>query len=201
METTSYGLDEFSDESLTARITLQSKELKTATKDTLINRWESGKRLTEKQIEYLKSKKLVDESEIKSVIVKVPVFDKDTNEYMGLKPVTKYFNKLQNRVDRAISNDVITEEESVMSNNRFLEANSRNLEMKNVVINHSRAELSATKAVKHDREEARIAKEMETRNLAFLTRKEIYEKAVTAQKLMKSDMEEHVVETTPLIPA
>ena len=201
METTSYGLDEFSDESLTARITLQSKELKTATKDTLINRWESGKRLTEKQIEYLKSKKLVDESEIKSVIVKVPVFDKDTNEYMGLKPVTKYFNKLQNRVDRAISNDVITEEESVMSNNRFLEANSRNLEMKNVVINHSRAELSATKAVKHDREESRIAKEMETRNLAFLTRKEIYEKAVTAQKLMKSDMEEHVVETTPLIPA
>jgi len=201
METSEFGLDELSEETLTARLALLTKELKASTKDTLVNRWEAGKRLTEKQMDYLKSKKLVDESEIKSVIVKVPVFDKETNEYLGLKPVTKYFNKLQNRVDRAISNNIIVEEESVMSNNRFLEANSRNLEMKNVVINHARAELSATKAVKHDREEARIAKEMETRNLAFLTRKEIYEKAVTAQKLMICDMEEHVVETTPVIVA
>jgi hypothetical protein len=197
MDTTKFGLDDLSDESLKARKELQTKEIKVASKDTLINRWNAGKRVTEKQMEYLKSTGVIDVTEIKSIIVQTPVFDKETLAYMGLKPVTKFFNKSQVRIDNAVKEDILTNEEMVMSNSRYLEANASEHEAKNVDINHARAELSATKAVAHAREEIRIAAEMKKRNFVYLSRKEIYEKAVAAQKLLISDMQENTFEQPP----
>lgn len=199
METSKYGLDGLSDEALKARIDLQAKDLKVATKGTLVNRWEAGKRLTDKQIAHLKATNQIDEGELKTVMVKVPVIDKLTGDYMGMKNVPKSFNKLQVRLDRAVGEDVITDSEMIMSNNRRLAANAADLEDKNVVINHAKAELAASKAVRYAREELRIASEMEKKNLAFLSRKEIYEKAVAAQKLLAGDMREHIRETTPVV--
>lgn len=194
VETTQFMLDGLTEEELKARVVLLSKELKTYTKDTIVNRWEAGKRITEKQVEHLKASGKIDTTELKTVMVKVPVIDKETQEFIGFKNVPKSFNKSQIRLDSAIAANVLVDEASVMSNNHRLEENAVDLEVKNENIGRQRAELAAAKAVTHARELTRIAKEMEVKNLAFLSRKEIYEKAVRENKLTSEHMTSHALE-------
>lgn len=194
VETSQFMLDELTEEELKARVVLLSKELKTYTKDTLINRWEAGKRITDKQVEYLKNKGKIDVTELKTIMVNVPVVDLETEKFMGFKKVPKSFNKSQLRLDAAIAANVLVDEASVMSNNLRLEENITDLEVKNETIGRQRAELAAAKAVVHARETTRIAREMEVKNLQYLSRKEIYEKAVRDNKLTSKDMTSHALE-------
>jgi len=196
-----FGLAEVSDEQLLKSIEADSKALKEQTKETISNRWEAGKAITEKQLSYLKGKGLVDPEEIKSFQKTKVIQDKVTGEVIGSKKVTMYLNKAQVRIDNAIGNNVLTDIAQVMSNNRRNAENMADLEAKNFDIHHARGELSGKRAVAHQRAAAKIAANMEANKIAFLSRKAIYEAAVKAQKLEARDLKEVVAETTPLVTA
>ncbi len=196
-----FGLDEVTDEVLAKTIEADAKALKEASKETIINRWESGKAITEKQLAYLKGKGLIDPEEIKSFLKTKVIQDKTTGEVIGTKKVTMYVNKMQVRIDNAVGNNIITDVAQVMSNNRRNEENMANLEAKNFDLHHARGELAGKRSVVHEREAQRIADNMAANKIAYLSRKAIYEAAVAAQKLDARDLKEVVAETTPVVTA
>ncbi len=196
-----FGHEKVTDDVLAKTIETDAKALKEATKETIINRWESGRAVTEKQLSYLKGKGLVDPDEVKSFLKTKVIQDKVTGEVIGSKKVTMFVNKAQVRIDNAIGGNVITDVAQVMSNNRRTAENMADLEAKNFDIHHARGELSGKRAVAHQREAAKIASNMEANKIAYLSRKAIYEAAVKAQKLDARDLKEVVAETTPVVTA
>ncbi len=196
-----FGLENVTDDVLAKIIEADAKELKEATKETIIYRWESGRAVTEKQLSYLKGKGLVDPEEVKSFQKTKVIQDKISGDVIGTKKVTMFVNKAQVRIDNAIGGNIITDVAQVMSNNRRTAENMADLEDKNFDIHHARGELSGKRAVAHRREAAKIADNMAANKIAYLSRKAIYEAAVKAQKLDARDLKEVVAETTPLVTA
>ncbi len=196
-----FGHEKVTDDVLAKTIETDAKALKEATKETIYNRWEAGRAITEKQLAYLKGKGLVDPDEVKSFLKTKVIQDKVTGEVIGSKKVTMFVNKAQVRIDNAIGGNVITDVAQVMSNNRRTAENMADLEAKNFDIHHARGELSGKRAVAHQREAAKIASNMEANKIAYLSRKAIYEAAVKAQKLDARDLKEVVAETTPVVTA
>jgi len=196
-----FGLEGVTDEVLAKTIVTDSKAIQEASKETIVNRWESGKAITEKQLAYLKGKGLVDPEEVKTFQKTKIIQDKNTGEVIGTKKVTMHVNKAQVRIDHAVGNNVITDVAQVMSNNRRSAENMADLEAKNFGLHHARGELAGKRSVAHARAAQKIADNMAANNLTYLSRKAIYEAAVAAQKLDARDMKEVVAETTPLITA
>ena len=199
-ENRTFGLDKLTEEQLAKQIEQQAKELKELSKGTIENRWTAGLPITEKQMEYLKSKGLVDPEEVKSFIKTKVLTDKDGN-IIGSKKIKMFQNKIQDRIDRAIGENVLTSVGSVMSNNRRLAENDADLQAKQFDLHHLRGNLAGARAVAKQREAAAIAQNMKANNIAYLSRKAIYEDAVKSQKLLATDLKEHVAETTPVVTA
>ncbi len=200
VDTTRFGLDDLTDAVLEARINVQKKDVQTASKNTIENRWNGGRYVTESQMAHLRAVKAVDEADVKSIMVNVDIKDK-LGQTIGQKKVKKFYNRTVTRINNGISNNLIVEEADVLSTNLALAQNAADLESKNSDLGHMRAELSASRAVHKNREAAQIAKVMADKKLAFRNRSDIYARAVAAKKLITVDLEEHIAETTPLVVA
>ena len=178
-------------EDLDNEIKIKSAEVKLLSNSTLINTWLLGKLITGKQLLEIKNMPQFDETAVKSIQVRKNIIDKETGEYKGFELVLRYFNKYVVRTDAAITARFITDEESLLNANEQSESNLSELSVKNKDIHQVRSELWGLHAVQHARNSMKAKEMREKKQLKVMSLKEIYMRAVDAQKLKSKDLAIH----------
>jgi len=186
-----FGYKDLTDEVLDKRLADKKSEVSKDSKKTIADRFNLGKLLTDKQMNEIRSK--VQAGSIKSIKVKVPVYDKKTHELTGFEEQVRFYNKHVVRIDAAIVAGTLDDESVVNANKLTADATAH---MNSVMfdVHNGKAEIAALNATKASRESVKLAKLIEDKKMTILNLGQIYERAVSQNKLTEVDQKAAIEE-------
>ena len=114
--------------------------------------------------------------------------------------VDMYVNKIQNRMDRAVTANLLSDE-STVNLNRLAHINTADKELKLRVVNTEKAKLNGLRAESSGRAVAKCDAAIAAKNYTVMNLTQIYLEATTGRKMTETDLADHMSELAAEIAA